>query len=152
MPLNNRAKIDIVLPESVGTYERESMWAERLDDGTYKIANIPFFAYNVHMDDVVEAEASVGQLPTVMRVVRRSGQETLRIIFEPEADVDYMAGILVRLSAVGARFEKGEDRFFAASFKTWADLTAFLDEAHDSPSGLLFTFETGSNRGAPFFG
>ena len=64
----------------------ETLGAVSLGDGRYRIDNVPFFAYNVSLGDVVEATGK--RLPRVQRVVEKSGHRTLRAAFSEEEGVE----------------------------------------------------------------
>lgn len=58
----------------------ERVWAEPVGRHRYRIDNIPFFAVDLAADDVVEARPlRAGQYPTLVRVVKRSPNATLRV-------------------------------------------------------------------------
>jgi hypothetical protein len=63
--------------------EVETVWANSADDaGLYVLDNVPWYAYGVSLGDVVEARPSETGLLEMTRVVRKSGNRTLRIILE----------------------------------------------------------------------
>jgi len=77
--------VKIVVELRDGPFERESFWAEPLGDDLFKLRNSPWFAFDLHFDDVVRAVAVCpGDLPRIVEVVRRSGHRTLRVIFSRE--------------------------------------------------------------------
>jgi hypothetical protein len=56
-------KLSVELPDDA-MFGSESMWAERLDDGTFRVANVPFFAGGFTVDSVVTATG--GQIDGVV--------------------------------------------------------------------------------------
>ena len=77
-------KVYVDLPNHWAT-GGESMWAVDLGDDLYEIRNVPFYAYNLNVGDVVFATADSPDLkPEVRRVVRRSGHRTMRLFFASE--------------------------------------------------------------------
>jgi hypothetical protein len=69
--------------------EVETLWAFDLGGGQYRLDNLPWYAYRVSLGDVVEARPDeTGQLQ-VLRVVSKSGNRTLRLIFADVADPTY---------------------------------------------------------------
>jgi hypothetical protein len=56
----------------------EHMWAKRLDDGTLELGNIPMYAFDVSLGDVI-ATRTEGDDLMFDRVVRRGGHATLRV-------------------------------------------------------------------------
>jgi len=60
----------------------ESMWAFLLEDGTYQIDNVPFYAFGINYKDIVMVDTSDPKsLPVVSEVVRFSGHETISYHF-----------------------------------------------------------------------
>jgi hypothetical protein len=60
--------------------EVETLWADSLGENRYRLDNLPWYAYRVSLDDVVEAlPDSDGQLHLV-RVVEKSGNRTIRLM------------------------------------------------------------------------
>lgn len=66
-----------------GETEHETLWATSLGNDLYKLDNSPFYAYDVSWEDVVLAiPSSTGDIPDFQHVVKRSGNKTIRIIFD----------------------------------------------------------------------
>lgn len=92
----------------------ESMWALPLGDDTYELHNVPFHAYDLNYLDVVEARsANPNHKPSVLRVVRRSGHRTLRVIFHASTPESDRIPLLESLGALGATFEGATESLFA---------------------------------------
>jgi hypothetical protein len=91
----------------------ESFWARRIRAGVYELQNIPFFAYDLNLGDVVRAKApDRDSLPEIHAVVKRSGNRTLRVIFAKGTRKRARDKALKQL---GARYEGFNDRYFALS-------------------------------------
>jgi hypothetical protein len=91
-PLRAAQKIKIALAEEDGTVE--TVWAVELGRDRFRVANTPFFYYGVSLGDVVEArrraeefeeadddDAAAFGFPHFERVVQKSGNRTLRLVF-----------------------------------------------------------------------
>ncbi|WP_445432655.1 DUF4265 domain-containing protein [Chryseobacterium indoltheticum] len=65
---------------------KENVWAKKMDEDTYQIDNIPFYAYLYACDDIVNAEETDGQLK-VVKLVKASGNSTVRLLFESEEEL-----------------------------------------------------------------
>lgn len=75
----------------------ESVFVEKLRGKRYKVATIPFFAYNISFGDVVECrpdEEGIGLF--VERVLAKSGNKTLRIAFDGDKGLDDPQGCRFR--------------------------------------------------------
>ena len=62
----------------------ETLWAHDLGDDRYCLDNSPFFAYSVSWQDIVYAPRDDDEgFATSQHVVSKSGNRTIRIIFDP---------------------------------------------------------------------
>jgi hypothetical protein len=86
----------------------ETLWAQRVDgrDDLFRLNNAPFFAYRMSADDVVEgSEVSPGMYDFV-RVVERSGNRTVRLLFGADrVDSPLGASVLDSVRKLGCAFE-----------------------------------------------
>lgn len=109
--------------------EIETPWAEALGDGLYRLDNLPWYAYGVSDDDVVEASPTeaVGVFDFV-RVVRPSGNRLVRVVFE---DDDEGRPTLEQLTRMGCHYEGANPSYVAVAIPPAVDLgavAAFLTE------------------------
>lgn len=86
---NYEALLVKVLINSVGDdglTDSETLWAHSLGEGCYRLANLPFYAYDLSLDDIIKApiDESTG-LPTFEKILNKSGNRTLRVILDPPA-------------------------------------------------------------------
>lgn len=75
----------------------EQLWAHQLGERLFRICCIPFFVYDLALDDVVETDADF----EVIRVVTRSGRYVFRVYFNTP-DSTYRDGITARLAQAGS--------------------------------------------------
>jgi hypothetical protein len=80
----------------------ESLWVRPLEEGLFQVDNIPFFAWDIALDDVVAAdpEESVWRF---RKVVRRSGHATLRLLLYDVAEVP---AVIERFAKLGCLSER----------------------------------------------
>jgi hypothetical protein len=112
-------KVHIDLPNhwAVGG---ESLWATALGADRYRIDNVPFHAYDLNFGDVVEAIASAPELkPSVLRVLERSGHQTMRVFFT-EAAAAKSGEYLAQLKPYGAEYERSTARYVALDLEPGA--------------------------------
>ncbi len=69
-------KVRISLTPAVGSADSELVWAEWLEPDIYQVWNVPFFAYNVNIADVVRCSADHDALVTERGGVVERGQRT----------------------------------------------------------------------------
>ena len=90
----------------------ETLWAEPLGGGRYRLENSPFFAYGVSWLDVVEATPDSTGLAMMHRIVEKSGHRTIRVNFDRGAKVDPAAQLVLNgLNALGCTYEGLSDRY-----------------------------------------
>ena len=100
--------------------EIETPWAERVDANLFRLDNLPWFAYGVSDDDVVEgAVTDADGVFEFVRVVIPSGNRLIRVILEDPADP---GGVLRYLLAAGCHYEGFNRRFVAVSIPPAVDL------------------------------
>jgi hypothetical protein len=104
-------------------FDSETVWAEPLPDGTFRIWNLPVFAYNIDMRDIVKCrpdpEDPEGALPVVTEVVEQGDCYTIRLYFELSASEEQIEEVLDLLSERDAMFEKSS-RELCDSHQLWA--------------------------------
>ena len=100
--------------------EIETPWAEHIDADLFRLDNLPWFAYGVSDDDVVEATVTDADgVFEFVRVVIPSGNRLIRVILE---DPDDPAGVFPHLLAAGCHYEGFNRRFVAVSIPPAVDL------------------------------
>ncbi|MGR4866747.1 DUF4265 domain-containing protein [Caulobacter sp. LARHSG274] len=89
----SREKLTFPLEKDEDDYppnDYETLWAESLGGGKYRIDNAPFFVRGVSSDDVVRAEES-DDILLYKDTIHRSGNSVVRIIFlEDSIKADYI--------------------------------------------------------------
>ena len=85
----------------------ETLWATPLGADLYRLENSPFFAYGISWQDVIEAKRhSESDVPEFVRRVRKSGNRTLRVIFENSRLAEPTAQTVLReLQRLGCSYE-----------------------------------------------
>jgi Domain of unknown function (DUF4265) len=85
----------------------ETLWAQPVGPGHYRIDNSPFWAYGVSWQDVVEARPDSDGRLRFVRVVTKSGHRTVRLFLKPPADKSPKSqSVLDGLNAIGATYER----------------------------------------------
>lgn len=80
----------------------ESLWVLPMGEGLFQVDNIPFFAWELALGDVVTAEPE-GGMWRFKQVVRRSGHATLRLIIY---DVVEVPAVIERFAKLGCLSER----------------------------------------------
>jgi hypothetical protein len=128
----------------------ESVWADRLPDGTYRIDNLLWYSYDAAWGDIVSAKEADGEL-FFDELVSPSGNSLLRVIVYKEDDVPVLINKLKPLGCdcerngrlVAVNVPAGVDyspifQFLMAGQErgSWGFEEAVL--GHDSPSRKAF--------------
>jgi Domain of unknown function (DUF4265) len=102
----------------------ETMWAKRLGRHRYRLDNCPFFAYGVSCGDVVEARPPTkGEIPEFVRIVKKSGNRTIRIIFKPAIDKSRKSmAVVEKLVAMGCSYEGANPGYIVVNIPAKLDL------------------------------
>jgi hypothetical protein len=106
-PIDPTAKVLFRVPNEGGSAEVETLWAYDLGGDNYKVDNLPFFAYSVSLHDVVLAPFDEAEgFATFERVLSKSGNRTIRVIFDPPLrEGNESRRILDSLVALGVEYE-----------------------------------------------
>jgi hypothetical protein len=123
------AKVVFRVPNDDGSFEIETLWAYDLGDDRYKIDNLPFFAYSVSLDDIVYAPIDQGDgRPTFQKVLTRSGNRTIRVVFHPPIEPGNRSDeVLKGLLALGCSYEGANSKYIAVNIPPPVDLNAVRD-------------------------
>lgn len=115
-------KVTFVLPnDDWHRYGTETMWAESLGDGRYRICNIPFYVRDVSAEDVVIAPEEHGAL-VVSDVSARGGHSTYRIFLSSETDEPTFRRYWEPLGQLGCTYEHATRRLIAIDVPETADI------------------------------
>lgn len=92
--------------KSTDENDYETVWAEPLADNYYRLDNSPFFAYGLSWRDVVEARVGSDGVLDYVRVIRKSGNRTVRIIFPAYGSSDDKARVVLEeIRKLGCSYE-----------------------------------------------
>ncbi len=102
----------------------ESPWAEQLGERLFRLDNLPWFAYRVSDDDVIEADATdIDGFYEFVRVVTPSGNRLVRVIVH---DVEDAKPVLDRLVEAGCHYEGYGSQLIAVSVPPAVSLDAVV--------------------------
>lgn len=138
------AKISFELGEdSVSGASAETMWAENLGRGLFRLRNTPFYVYDVSFEDVVLTKSVAGQLPDFVSVHRHSGRSTYRIMFEHDVDAAQFQRHWAPLERLGCNYEHARGRYYAIDVPEDADIHAVYALLENGVSDGVWDFEEG---------
>ncbi len=144
----NRTKVVFDLERGEAPYETESVWAERVSEGRFRILNSPFFAFGISYEDEVEA-APCGSVFKFVRVVHRSGRSTYRIILQSENTVkgDDFIKRWEPFHKAGCTFECANQRYIAVDIPPSANVAELYELLERGEEQGVWVFEEGHYAG-----
>ena len=121
------------------------MWADSLGDGTYRLDNVPLFAYGVNLHDVFTVKAVNGDpRPYFGRVIKRSGNRTVRLTL-PDANERLDKGIVDRMLSRLAAVSDGRDSYgpdyFVYNVPKERDYWAIAADLNEGEEQALWSWE-----------
>jgi Domain of unknown function (DUF4265) len=118
------AKVLFRVPDEEGGAEVETLWATHLGSDNYRLDNSPFYAYGVSWEDVVSAPFNPEEgFPTFERVVSKSGNRTIRVIFETPIETGNESEQLLQgLIALGCDYEGANRKYISVNIPPGVDL------------------------------
>jgi hypothetical protein len=101
------SKVLFRVPEDAGSGQGETLWATSLGNDEYRLENSPFYAYSVSWEDIVLAPFDPAEgRATFQRVVKKSGNRTVRVKFDPPVqDGNESDQVLKGLVELGCSYE-----------------------------------------------
>jgi hypothetical protein len=118
------AKVLFRIPDDAGGTAVETLWAIPLGNDRYVLDNSPFYAYGVSWQDTVLAPIDVQEgLPTFRSVVTKSGNRTVRVIFDPPVSPDNDSGLVLQgLVAFGCSYEGANPGYISVNIPPGIEL------------------------------
>lgn len=139
---DNLEKVIVDLPNHWAT-GAESMWAFRLDDGTYQIDNVPFYAYGINYKDIVRVDASdATTLPVVTEVVTPSEHDTIRVIFPRSIGAKKQQPVIEELQKMGVSVERAFGNYVALDIPPEVNYDVVRDRLDELESKGILEYET----------
>jgi phosphoribosylformylglycinamidine (FGAM) synthase PurS component len=117
----------------------ETLWAKPVNVNQYQLDNSPFYAYGVSWQDVIEATRGADDFLEYVRCVRKSGNRTLRVIFQDGINDPQSQNVLQGLRRMGVSYEGMQPKMISINVPPRKDLdeiTEFLSEK----SGLQWEY------------
>jgi len=127
--MTKNVKLEFRIENEDGSVDVETPWAVPMGDDLYELANIPFYAYRVSESDVVHATKDTDDgFPVFKKVVKKSGNKTVRIIFEPPVEEGNPSEqILNQLVAKGCSYEGANKAYIGLTIPPQVDLFEIRD-------------------------
>lgn len=128
-------------------HKGESLWAKPLGDDAYEIDGMPFCAYGLNCGDVVLATPDAPDLkPEVRSVLRRSGNQTLRVSFCDQLSKEEQQSVIAALESMGTALERATAQFVCINVPPTTSLQAIRDYLVEQESAGVLEYETCEER------
>jgi hypothetical protein len=119
----------------------ESVWAEPVKGGRYRLRNVPFYASGVSYDDVIEAVDDAGHL-VFTSVFDRGGHSTYRLLVNGP-HCDQFEAYWDRLAECGCTYERGHHPLIAVDVPREADIIEVYKRLEQGEADGVWGFEEG---------
>jgi len=119
----------------------ESMWAEPMEDGRFRLRNSPFYAFGVSFLDVVYANEAADGGREFAGVAERGGHSTYRVILEEGVTRASFEKKLEDLRRLGCNYECGTHVFFVIDLPPSSDIYAVYKVLEEGQAEGLWEFE-----------
>lgn len=121
----------------------ESLWAEALGDGRYRIRNSPWYIYGIGFEDVVRAHPDASGMLEFDEVVERSGSSTFRIMLRDGTDEAKFQRFWQPLQDLGCTYEHAKGRLLAIDAPPGVDLDQVAALLAEGEKAAVWDWETG---------
>jgi hypothetical protein len=124
----------------------ESLWAEPIGENTYRLENVPFFAYGLNFRDEVKALPDKDDILEIGEVIQRSGNKTIRIMFDKSLDKEGQQDYIDAIRALDCSVERWDKTMLAINIRKSADFNQVYDYLDSLCSKEILAFETCHQR------
>lgn len=123
-------------------YSSESVWAQIVDHGYYKIMNIPFYYKGLGLYDIVRAEKNDAKL-YFKSIIERSGHSTYRLILNSNTNEEAFEKYWEQLEHQGCTYEKAKKGFYAVDVPPSSDIYKVYSLLGKGENDSIWEFEEG---------
>lgn len=119
----------------------ETLWAEPLGAGRYRLKNSPFYAFDVSFQDIVLAQERGGSL-VFIETIERGGHSTYRLIVKAERMID-LERYWSPMQAMGCTYEEGLGGLLAVDVPADTDIFKVYAMMEAGERAGVWSFEEG---------
>jgi hypothetical protein len=135
-------KVIFDLSKDNGPDATETLWAERVGDSTFRLRNVPVFAYGFSEQDTVKVEDRDGSL-FVTGAEARGGHSTYRVYLPTNTTDEKFALDWKPLENLGCTYERANRRIVAIDVPPSADVYAVYTVLEYGEKDGCWEFEEG---------
>jgi hypothetical protein len=141
MKNDNLVKIFFGWTDSDGQEISESVWAEGISIDTFRIDNLPFYAYGISYNDIVSAKI-VDNIFVVDELISHGGHSTFRVFFTEIGNSDQEL-LFKNLNKLGATIERATAQLIAIDVPPNANLQLITELLKDGENRGVWNYEEG---------
>ena len=125
-------------------HSTETVWAERVGDGRFRLRSVPFHAMDVSFGDIVATENEDG-VNVVRSVSLRSGHSTYRVFVKGPVQLDDETFLRywAPLRDLGCTYERGTAHLVAVDVPANSDLDSVYSFLTAGEEANVWEFEEG---------
>ena len=120
----------------------ETLWADPVGDGLYRLDNLPWYAYRVSAGDIVAAAPDASGQLVMTHMVTKSGNRTIRILGLTEPDTNDWTRdtekAFQQLLDLGCTYEGATPRYVSVNIPPGVILSDVADRV--TAAGLRFEY------------
>jgi hypothetical protein len=131
-------------PNAWHGHATETLWAEKVGQGRYRLRSVPYFARGLSVEDIVNTEKEEDR-DVITNVSIHGGHSTYRMFLatdispESSAFIDHWRA----LSALGCTFERASQHLFAVDVPSAADIRRVYELLSRGEGDGVWEFEEG---------
>ena len=135
-----------VEPSDMHDYSSETLWAESIGNDLYILKNTPLYAKGYgYLDTILAVSQWDDAIPTVKKVVRRSGHSTYWIIRYALTTEEQFENYWKPLKDIGCTFEGMVEYYFAVDIPPETDVETAYNLMKRGEEDRIWTFAEGFN-------
>jgi hypothetical protein len=145
MTTTHPEKIVLILsPDEWHGHSSETVWAEKVGEGRYRLRSVPFYAKGLSFGDVVNTRTQDGK-EVVHGVSLRSGHSTYRVFVKAPIEVGSSGFDRAwrPIQDLGCTYERATEHLLAIDVPSSADLDAVYALLESSEAAGVWNFEEG---------
>jgi len=144
---NGKGLVKVSFPLEPGQWpdlEAENMWAEPVRPGKYRVENVPFYAYDVSAEDVVDASPRDGVL-TFTGISERGGHSTYRLLLSDGISTHDPRFLThwSQLQSMGCSYEGANSKWLAVDVPPRADIYRVYSMLEEGQDEAIWSFDEG---------
>jgi hypothetical protein len=140
----NLVKVRFELPSDAWHgFGGESVWAEPVGEGRYRVRNVPFYVHGISLGDIITARQVEGEGLLFTGVLLRGGHSTYRIFLEENVNGETFAKYWDPLQVLGCTYERATKRLLAIDVPPNADIYVVYELLEVGERAGVWSFQEG---------